>query len=690
MGGGPERGRALSRQHTFDNNFDDPGNAVPAEVSRTKPFKLLTSERSGQAGREAAALTQGARMSQEAPTVTALHPRPQLTRARWDDLGGVWAFAHDDGDRGLDERWYGGAGAFDQQIRVPFPPESRASGLRATGHHPVVWYSRTVQVAPEDRAGRVLLHFGAVDYRARVWVNGQLVAEHEGGHTPFSADITSALAEGGAQQVVVRAEDDPADLAQPRGKQDWEPEPHAIWYHRTTGIWQPVWLEYVPRVHVAGLRWTPDAERGRLGLHLRLNRPARRPLRVRVRLSIGGLRLADDTYALEGQEVRREIEIDPLLFSARRRDLLWTPRRPNLIDARITLLGEDGGVIDEVGSYAGLRDVGVRDGRFQLNGSAYYLRLVLAQNYWPESHLAAPSEDALRREAELVKELGFNGVRIHQKVEDPRFLYWCDRLGLLVWGEMANAYVFTPEAQRRLTREWLDVLARDYSHPCVVTWVPVNESWGVPNLEGDAAQRAFVRGLYHLTRALDPTRPVIGNDGWEVVEGDILGVHDYALDGATLRERYSSAQALEHTLGAVQPARRNFYLAGHHRQGEPVMLTEFGGLSHAPGESERWWGYGTLPDTDALLGRYEELLNAVLDSPVIAGFCYTQLTDTEQETNGLLREDRTPKLDPARVRSITTRVSRAVQDDLIQEIHALADDRRREQLRAQREALEGD
>ncbi|MEF2277401.1 sugar-binding domain-containing protein [Deinococcus sp. YIM 134068] len=617
----------------------------------------------------------------------ALHPRPQLTRERWEDLCGTWQFAHDDGDRGVEERWFEREDVFDQRITVPFPPESRASGLRATGYHRVVWYRRTVRVAPEDRAGRVLLHFGAVDYRASVWVNGRLVAEHEGGHTPFTADLSAVLVADETQTLVVRAEDDPSDLAQPRGKQDWEEEPHAIWYHRTTGLWQPVWLEYVPGTFIQSLRWTPDVDRGRLGLCVRLNRAPARPLRVRVRLSLRGERLADDTYALEGQEVRREIDLDPARLRRDRKNLVWSPRRPNLIDARLTLLDDEDNVVDEVGSYAGLRSVGVRDGRFQLNGSAYYLRLVLAQNYWPESHLAAPSADALRREVELVKELGFNGVRIHQKVEDPRFLYWCDRLGLLVWGEMANAYVFTPEAQRRLTREWLDVLERDYNHPCIVTWVPVNESWGVPNLEGDPDQRAFVRGLYHLTRSLDATRPVIGNDGWELVEGDILGVHDYAMDGATLRERYHSAEALEHTLKTVQPSRRNFYLSGHHRRDEPVMLTEFGGLSHAPGDLDRWWGYGTLTDTDALLERYGELVGAVLDSPVISGFCYTQLTDTEQETNGLLREDRTPKLDPERVRAITTRFSRAVQSDVLEEIHALADERRLAQLRSKQEEV---
>jgi beta-galactosidase/beta-glucuronidase len=610
----------------------------------------------------------------------SLHPRPQLVRDNWQDLTGPWDFEFDDRNVGLRERWFERPDGFSRTIQVPFPPESRSSGLRETGYHPVVWYRRNLAVGGEDRSGRLLLHFGAVDYRARVWLNGRLVAEHEGGHTPFTADLTHALVPGDTQVLVVRAEDQPRDVAQPRGKQDWEPDPHAIWYHRTTGIWQPVWLEAVQETHVEAVRWTPDVDRGSFLLAVRLNQVPQRPLRVRVRLTVKGERLADDSYEINEQELRREVFLDPIQFQLRRSELLWSPRRPNLIDAEITLLGESGSPLDAVRSYAGLRSCGVRDGRFLLNNSPYYLRLVLAQNYWPESHLAAPSVEALRREVELVKELGFNGIRIHQKVEDPRFLYWCDRLGLLVWGEMANAYVFTPEAQERLTREWLDVVKRDYSHPCIVTWVPVNESWGVPNLERNPAQRDFVKGLFHLTKSLDATRPVIGNDGWEVVAGDILGVHDYSLDGDTIRERYSTPEALERTLKSTQPARRNFFLAGHHYAGEPVMLTEFGGLSLAPADSERWWGYGTLPDAETLLARYEDLVTAVLDSPVIAGFCYTQFTDTEQETNGLVTEDRVPKLDPARVKAINTRYSRSIPSDIISEIHTAAEQRRQDLL----------
>ena len=271
------------------------------------------------------------------------------------------------------------------------------------------------------------------------------------------------------------------------------------------------------------------------------------------------------------------------------------------------------------------------------------------------------------------KEIGLNGVRIHQKVEDPRFLYWCDRLGLLVWGEMANAYVFSDVAVERLAREWMEVVRRDYSHPCIVTWVPLNESWGVPSLERSAAQRDYVRAVYHLTKALDPTRPVIGNDGWEHFSSDVWGVHDYALDGKTIRERYGSPEALERTLYQVQPHYRTIVLPDSHPKGEPVMLTECGGISYVPASGERWFGYGTVDSPEGFLAGYADLIDAILDCPTIAGFCYTQLTDTEQETNGLLHADRSPKLDVAALRAITTRASTSVPGEVIANIQAAAE-----------------
>lgn len=608
------------------------------------------------------------------------HPRPQLRRERWLDLCGEWGFAFDQEDRGLSDRWFDRADVFDRQIVVPYPPESKLSGVEDTGFHPVVWYRREFTLDETLREDVLRLHFGAVDYRASVWVNGRLAAEHAGGHTPFSADIAPLLSDRGSQVIVVRAEDRPDDLQQPRGKQYWRERPGYIWYHRTTGIWQPVWLEPTPRVAIAELRWTPDVESGGVQLILRLSRIAPTGWRVRVRL-IGdrpAKTLIDDSCMIEGDELRRALHININTAAMRRRHLLWAPEHPNLIDALIELIDEGGKVVDRVESYVGLRRIEIQGGKFILNGVPTFLRLVLAQNYWPDSLLAAPSAEALRREVELVKELGFNGLRIHQKIEDPRFLYWCDRLGVLVWAEAANAYVYSDRAAEMLTREWLEAVRRDYNHPCIVTWVPLNESWGVPDLDRSVQQRDFVRALYYLTKAVDQTRPVIGNDGWQHAVGDIFGVHDYAPTGDTLRERYANRDAVARTFREVRPHHHPLTTENRELGQEPIVISEFGGLTMNPAEDEEWFGYGQFEDTEALLAKYEELVQALLDSSALAGFCYTQLTDTEQETNGLLTAAREPKFDPARLRSINNRPSKAVPSEILDLfIKQAVDERRR-------------
>lgn len=596
------------------------------------------------------------------------YPRPQLRREAWTDLCGIWSFAFDDEDCGLAEHWEMSDAPFDRSILVPFPPESEASGVHETDFHSAFWYRRAFDVAPAERSGRLKLHFGAVDYHARVWINGRFAGEHSGGHTPFTLDITDLLESGAEQTLTVRAFDDPHDLAQPRGKQYWRREPGFIWYHRTSGIWQAVWLEQVADCSVASLRWTPDMDRFGVRLHISTEGRAPEGLRARVRLTGGGQLLVDDTCLLPRGELRREFQFDPDLRMRRRRALTWAPHHPNLIDAEIELLDAEGRVIDRVRSYFGLRSIEVSEGRFLLNGAPTFMRLVLAQNYWPQSCLAAPSVEALKREVELAKSLGFNGLRIHQKIEDPRFLYWCDRLGMMVWGEAANAYIFTEKAVERLTAEWTEAVRRDWNHPCIVAWVPLNESWGVPNLDRDPAQRDFVKGLYHLTKALDPTRPVIGNDGWQHAVGDIFGVHDYALAGDQLRARYGSREALEASFKTLRPWHNPLLSGGHGFGDEPVVISEFGGLSFAPKPGEKWFGYGTAQDTDTLLAQYRDLVTALLDSTVLAGFCYTQLTDTEQETNGLFTADREPKFDPAVVRAINTQMAGSVPSEVLDAI----------------------
>ncbi|TVT22167.1 glycoside hydrolase family 2 [Amycolatopsis acidiphila] len=592
-------------------------------------------------------------------------PRPQLVRQGWIDLCGQWGFAFDDDDRGRADRWHDDPAAFDLTITVPYPPESELSGVHAPEPHTIVWYRREFE-APQLVPGyRLVLHFGAVDYVASVWVNGIYVGGHTGGQTPFSFDVSEAV-QAGVQSIVVRVEDRTDDANQPRGKQDWRAEPHDIWYHRTTGIWQPVWAEVVPALHVRELHWTPDLVRAAVTCEGELS-AANATLRIVLRHDDEVL--ADQSVRIDGSRFHFDVAVPALRHGHDRMRLLWSPENPTLIDALVDVRSEQGQV-DEVSSYLGLREVGTADKRFLLSHVPYFPRLVLEQGYWPQSHLAAPDAQALRREVELVKELGFNGVRVHQKVEDPRFLYWCDRLGLLVWGETANAYEFGPTAAERLTREWLEILKRDRSHPCIVTWVPLNESWGVPDIASSPAQAHFGRSLYHLTKSVDPTRPVIANDGWETAEGDIYGVHDYAPTGSSLRSRYGTFDAVLDTLTAGRPGGRRLVI-GDIDPERPVMLTEFGGLTHAPAEGEKWFGYSTVADGADLVRRLDDLVTAVLASPALAGFCYTQLTDTEQECNGLLAADRTPKADPAEIRAVLTKPTMALPGD---------------ELRAQREA----
>lgn len=594
------------------------------------------------------------------------YPRPQLRRKVWTSLDGEWEFAVDDEDVGRSERWFASADApFDRRITVPYPPESPASGVGDRGFHPVVWYRRTVADAALRGASgtRSLIHFGAVDHRADVWCDGSLMAAHVGGQTPFTADVTDALRPDREEHVlVVRAEDDPTDAEQPRGKQDWREHPHGIWYDRTSGIWQSVWLETVPDTAIRDVAWSVDVPGAAVRLEVELSRAPRVPLVLDVTL-----RLADEILAEQSTTVRRRtnvvvVAVDALRHGQDRDRLEWTPERPVLLDADLRLRKAGGragagATVDEVSSYLGVRSVAAAGGAVLLNGRPTYLRAVLDQGFRPHTHLASRGTEQLRAEVEVIKRLGFNTVRVHQKAEDPRFLYWADRLGLMVWGETAAGYAWSPRAASLLTCEWLDLVRRDRSHPSVIAWVPINESWGVPDIATSPAQQHFARGLAELTRALDPSRPVMSNEGWEHVDSDILGVHDYTADPATLRARYSTAAAARAAAGATfGPAGRRLVLGEAQRgaveeRGTPLVLTEFGGISVA--EDAGSWGYVTVRP-DQFAGVLGDLFDAVRASSGIAGFCYTQLLDTGQETNGLLFADGTPKLPAEVIRNIVT------------------------------------
>jgi beta-galactosidase/beta-glucuronidase len=566
------------------------------------------------------------------------YPRPQLRRDEWYSLNGVWEFQLDaeaELSHPRQVEWL-------RTILVPFSPETERSGVGDTGLYRACWYKRRFE-APELKVNqRLILHFGAVDYHATVWLNGHRLGEHEGGYSPFSFDVTSYLEPGSTQEVVVHAEDDPTDLEKPRGKQDWQLDPHSIWYPRTTGIWQTVWLERVPSDRLTELTWTANVERWEIGLDAKITAPLNTKLRLGVKLWVDDLVLADDTYLVVAGEVHRRIALSDPGIDDFRNELLWSPATPRLIEAELELCDMEGRRVDVVRSYTALRTISVHRDRILMNGRPYMLRMVLDQGYWPETGLTAPSDAAFKRDVELVKAMGFNGVRKHQKIEAPRFLYWADKLGLLVWEEMPSAYRFSKRSVERLTEQWMEILHRDVSHPCIIAWVPFNESWGVPNLPDSAPERNYVRALYYLTKTHDPSRPVVGNDGWESVATDIVGIHDYDPNYERMARRYVAQDVVPKLFKRERPAGRALVLQGHSRREHPIVLSEFGGIALSAEDGA--WGYTRAANEEVFKTSLLKLLKTVRRLEALSGFCYTQFTDTYQEANGLVYANRTPKL----------------------------------------------
>ena len=543
------------------------------------------------------------------------YPRPHLQRSEWLNLNGEWEF---------------GAGekpTFDRRILVPFCPESDLSGIgRLPGD--VVWYRRGFD-APDAEC--LLLHFGAVDYRCTVWVNDVEVASHEGGHSPFTADITN-VSRARNNVLVVKAVDPLPDRTVPRGKQHWTERPEGIFYTPTTGIWQTVWLEPLPARYIRRLRVRPDLATGLVDFELEAEGQAE------LVATLDGAVVG----RWSGPAGRGQVQLDHAVP--------WHPDSPRLYQLEATLIDQDGKAADRVDSYFGLRKIETRDGRFWLNGEPFLQRLVLDQGYFPGGLLTAPSDAAIRRDIELAQAFGFNGARKHQKAEDPRWLYWADRLGFLVWSEMPSFHEHSALAERRLEAEWKELVLRDRDHPSIVAWVVANESFGLDNVDPSVRSSFLVR-LYEATHALDSTRPVVSNDGWEHSLTDLCTIHDYSKPAALAR-RFSSIDAALDRSGHDHAG----YDPGYGYRGEPLLVSEFGGIGIS---GQGGWGWLEVDDPDQFVDLYRGLVGALMDSGPVQGFCYTQLTDVEQERNGLLTFDREPKVDPDRIRSVTQTVKRA-------------------------------
>ena len=580
------------------------------------------------------------------------HPRPDFVRDTFNSLNGEWQFAFDDEDRGFTEKWYLPGTTFPMTIQVPFAYQAKMSGIGPTDEiHPILWYRRTFTVPAEMQGQHLLLRFGAVDFACQVYVNGLMVGLHRGGYTPFEIDITPALQEG-ENDLALRVEDHP-DTTQPRGKQYWNRGLMGCWYTPVSGIWQSVYLEAVGPYRMTDIHVTPDIDRHLFTAEITLNRPVSMPLSLRLTISYKGRTLRTVTTTVSDRITR--IPVDLIITGNLDQVHLWSPERPDLYDLSCELLDQDR-ALDHVCTSFGMRKIEVREGKIYLNNSPIYLRMILDQGMWPDSLLTPPSDEAIQEDIRLTLALGYNGARKHQKVEDPRYYYWADRMGLLVWGELPSAYDFSDDAIRHLTRTLTDFIRRDYNHPCLICWVPLNESWGVRNIYTDRRQQATAQMLYYLTKSLDGTRLCSSNDGWEQVITDICALHDYAAEGEVLARHFESREAVEQHSCDVHPC----YAQQYSPTGkEAFMITEYGGIAfdnigiqEDMGGMQTWGYHDKVSSEEAFLRRFASVTDAIRRLPYCQGYCYTQLTDVMQEINGLLTPDRKPKVDPEKIRAL--------------------------------------
>ena len=576
------------------------------------------------------------------------YPRPQFVRNQWINLNGEWEFEIDNGKSGRPRRLYE-AVRLEKKINVPFCPESKLSGVEHKDFMSSVWYKRTFTVPVEWFSKHVLVHFGAVDYDAEVWINGVSVGKHRGGYSSFTFDITQLLKQGN-NVITVCAEDDVRSGLQPRGKQSGEYYSHGCDYTRTTGIWQTVWLECVAESYISSLKYIPDPENE--CLHVEGNFIGNvAGYSINVNASFDSRNVGSAKASITGKRVSMTLKLSEIH--------LWAAGEPNLYDLEILLL-KDNECIDKVDSYFGLRSVSLNNNAICINGKPVFQRLVLDQGFYPEGVYTAPTDEALKNDIEISMGLGFNGARMHEKMFEQRFIYWADKLGYLVWGEHANwgLDITTPMGLERFLPEWMETLERDFNSPAIIGWCPFNETWdkeymlpenGGWDPKGIRQDDNVLRLVYNITKTFDKTRPVIDTSGNYHVVTDIFDIHDYEQDVEKFAAKFEQMK----NGGAPYvtfPQRQKY-------EGQPYFVSEYGGIWWNPEQKdEKSWGYGNRPTSEEeFIKRYEGLTNALLDNPKICAFCYTQIYDVEQEVNGLYTYDRKPKFNPDVIRRINTR-----------------------------------
>lgn len=573
----------------------------------------------------------------------AEHPNPQWERETWKNLNGPWEFEFDFGCSAVERRLWEKK-RFDREILVPFCPESRLSGIGYTDFISGVAYRRNFELSQEELSGRVLLHFGAVDYEASVYVNGTLVGSHKGGYTSFCFDITKHVAPG-PNTLFVAVKDDVRSGLQPKGKQAHLYASSGCDYTRTTGIWQTVWLEFVPERHIQSAKYYPDPANGK----------------VTVTGLVQGQGTLQLTALWEDKPVgEAALSVEDGFFTAQL-DLsethLWEPGKGGLYTLLLTF-GED-----RVKSYFGLRTAKFQGRKFLLNGKSLFQRFVLDQGFYPDGIYTAPTEEDLVKDIQLSFAAGFNGARLHEKVFEARFLYHCDRLGYLVWGEYPNWGLdhAHPLSTETYLNQWSEAVERDFNHPAIIGWCPFNETWGYRE---EREKNALLSSLYKLTKRLDPTRPCIDSSGNYRILSEVYDIHDYDQDTQSFQARWDGLTDRIRETGGVIPAEDPFFNSAPEGpsgrapffnqpyDNQPIFVSEYGGIRW-PDDTVEGWGYGNAPATpEEFFARYKGLTEALLNNPEIFGFCYTQLYDVEQEVNGLYTYGRAQKFDIGLIQKI--------------------------------------
>ncbi|NLG13025.1 MAG: beta-glucuronidase [Lentisphaerae bacterium] len=576
------------------------------------------------------------------------YPRPQFERFDWINLNGPWTYQFDFGCSSKERGLLRSTG-FDDKIIVPFCPESSLSGVGHKDFINSMFYHRKITVPANWAGKKAILHFGAVDYECEVAVNGKTIGIHYGGSSSFEFDITDKVTFGQEADLVVRVFDDTRSNTQAKGKQCSGYKSVGCSYTRVTGIWQTVWLEPVDNNGLKNCRIIPDLDNNSF-VFIPKFYAEQQGKTIEITVKAEG-KIVGTTLAKATSGTPVTVKLD--------KTIPWSPENPFLYDITYNVKNQDGKSIDQVNAYGGLRKIHIEGDKIFLNNKRIFLRLVLDQGYYEDGIWTAPTDAALKKDIELSMEAGFNGARLHQKVFEERFHYWADKLGYLTWGESASWGVSafshgsngmqTVEfwkSMANFTQEWKEILERDASHPSIIAWSPANETWPGNNLQ---LHHRIMTELYDLTKLIDPTRPCNETSGYHHAKTDLWTVHFYRPNAEELKK------ALVPEDGGI-PSRNRDWEIGY--TGQPYINDEFGGFMFIPPERSKFadntWGYHglDLKNEDELCQKIEEQVDLMISLPNLSGYCYTQLTDIEQEQNGIYNYDRTPKVTPGKLAKI--------------------------------------